>query len=512
MPVRIFCRGGLEPVPAKNSSPLGGPLPQLYFTDLSALRRSVTADGVTHELSADEIAAAESVGLVEGMPFILGRDGTYDHHLNRFLRSCPTMGVRSLNSLRAYARDIVVWMRFLEERRDGRSLWSADRDDIAAFHEARRLSEPPFRISASSWNRMVAALDKLYRWAVDEKIITSAPFTYRQLWSRASTSGAVMAVAVNCAKESGARNGDMRFLDLPRYLVFRDVGLRGKLPDGREDPTWRGRNGERNALFAELLITTGLRLQEASSLLLNELPELDMRPDSTARSLGFRLAAATAKGSRGRDIRMPIRLVRQLQDYAGIERENALARARRSNCIDRIDRSIAVDGYEHRALRLMDGDRSVRISLDQLSPSERARLIDPTTGAPLALWLTEDGRPMPMASWEAVFIRASERCRRFGFGDMQVTPHMLRHSFAVHMLTLLLREQIGWVVSERSRHLGSAYRRVIGDPLLKLQRLMGHSRIESTYIYLDHLADSQEIVDAAVGKLGLDVASEEQAL
>lgn len=512
MPVRIFCRGGLKPVPAKNSSPLGGPLPQLFFTDLSALRRSVTANGVTHKLSTDEMAAAESIGLVDGMPFILGRDGTYDHHLNRFLRSCPTMGVRSPNSLRAYARDIVVWMRFLEERRDSKSVWSADRDDIAAFHEARRLSDPPFRISASSWNRMIAALDKLYRWAVDEKIIAVAPFTYRQFWSRASASGAVIAMAVNCAKESGARNGDMRFLDLPRYLVFRDVGLRGKLPDGREDPTWRGRNGERNALFAELLITTGLRLQEASSLLLNELPEPGMPSDSKARSLAFRLAAATAKGSRGRDIRMPIRLIKQLQNYARIERENVLARVRRSHRIRRMDRSISVDGYEHRALRLADGDRSVRISVDQLPPSERARLIESTTGAPLALWLTEDGRPMPMASWEAVFVRASERCRRFGFEDMQVTPHMLRHSFAVHMLTLLLREQIGWVISERSRHLGSAYRRVIGDPLLKLQRLMGHSRIESTYIYLDHLADSQEIVDAAVGKLGLDAASEEKAV
>lgn len=488
-------------------------MPQLFFTDPSALRRSVTADGMTHELSTDEIAAAESISLVEGMPFILGTDGTYDHHLNRFLRSCPTMGVRSLNSLRAYARDIVVWMRFLEERRDGKSLWSVDRDDIAAFHEARRLSEPPFRISASSWNRMIAALDKLYRWAVDEKIITSAPFTYRQFWSRASTSGAPMTLAINCAKESGARNGDMRFLDLPRYLVFRDVGLRGKLPDGRDDPTWRGRNGERNALFAELLITTGLRLQEASSLLLNELPGLDTRADSTTpRSLAFRLAAATAKGSRGRDIRMPIRLIRQLQDYARIERENALARARRSNCIHRIDRSISVEGCEHRALRLSDSDRSVKISVDQLPPSERARLVESRTGAPLALWLTEDGRPMPMASWEAVFVRASVRCRQFGFDDMQVTPHMLRHSFAVHMLTLLLREQIAWVVSERSRHLGSAYRRVIGDPLLKLQRLMGHSRIESTYIYLDHLADSQEIVDAAVGKLGLDAAFWEQAV
>ncbi len=486
-------------------------MPELYFTDLSALRRSVTVNGVTHELSADERATAESIGLIEGLPFVLGRDGSYDHQLNRFLRSCPTMGVRSLNSIRAYARDIVVWMRFLEDRRDGKSLWSADRDDVAAFHEARRLSEPPFRISASSWNRMIAALDKLYRWAVDEKIVDAAPFTYRQLWSRASTSGAVMTVAVNCAKENGARNGDMRFLDLPRYLVFREVGLRGRLPDGREDPTWRGRNGERNALFAELLITTGLRLQEASSLLLTELPELDTRHDSAARSLAFRLAAATAKGSRGRDIRIPIRLIRQLQGYTRIERENALARAPRSSRIPRMERSIQVAAHEHRALRLIDGDRTVRVSVDQLSPSERTRLVEATTGAPLALWLTEDGLPIPMASWEAVFVRASERCRRFGISDMHVTPHMLRHSFAVHMLTLLLREQIGWVVSERSQHLGSAYRRMVGDPLLKLQRLMGHSRIESTYIYLDHLADSQEIVDAAVGKLGLDATFGELA-
>ncbi|HLP70121.1 MAG TPA: site-specific integrase, partial [Rhizobium sp.] len=352
----------------------------------------MTIDGVAHELSTDEIAAADNIGLVEGMPFILRQDGTYEHNLNRFLRSCPTMGARSLNSLRAYARDIVVWMRFLEERRNGRSVWAADRDDVAAFHEARRLSEPPFRISASSWNRMIAALDKLYRWAVDEKIVPSAPFTYRQLWSRASASGEAASVAVNCAKESGARNGDMRFLDLPHYLVFRDVGLRGRLPDGQEDPTWRGRNGERNALFAELLITTGLRLQEASSLLLHELPKLDIQTGHTARSLAFRLAAATAKGSRGRDIRMPIRLIRQLQDYGLIERENALQRRQRHGRIYRMKRSIAVAGYEHRALRLINGDHAVRASVDQLSPSERARLVDKATGSPLAQWLTEDGQ------------------------------------------------------------------------------------------------------------------------
>lgn len=113
---------------------------------------------------------------------------------------------------------------------------------------------------------------------------------------------------------------------------------------------------------------------------------------------------------------------------------------------------------------------------------------------------------MSMAAWEVIFRRASARCRQFGI-DLDVTPHMLRHSFAVHMLALLLREQIGWVLEDRSDRAMAAYRRLIGDPLLKLQRMMGHSRIDSTYIYLDHLDHSQALVDAAVEQWGLETAS-----
>jgi len=474
-------------------------MPQLYFTDLGALRGLAIVDGVTHELSEEVIAAAQSFGLVDGMPFILGHDGSYDHDLNRFFRACPTMGVRSLNSLRAYARDIVVWLRFLAERRGGKSVWSADRGDIAAFHEARRLSAPPHRISASSWNRAVAALDKLYRWAVEEKLIARAPFSYRQVWTRA-LDGSAISVAANMARETAARNGDMRFVSLDRYLLFRDVGLRGRLPDGQEDPTWRGRNGERNAIFAELLVTTGLRLQEASHLLTVELPTSDRHQGQ--RSLPFRLAAAIAKGGKAREVRLPLRLLERLRDYAEVERTNALARWRERRSWLRIHAPITVVGHDRQSLHL----DSSRVRFDRLNPGERGRLLHERGKEPLALWLTEGGLPMPMASWQAVFRRASARCRSFGI-DIDVTPHMLRHSFAVHMLTLLLREQIGWMLEERAGRMSPAYRRLIGDPLLKLQRLMGHTRIESTYIYLDHFDDSQALVDAAVERWGLDVAS-----
>jgi len=79
------------------------------------------------------------------------------------------------------------------------------------------------------------------------------------------------------------------------------------------------------------------------------------------------------------------------------------------------------------------------------------------------------------------------------------------------MLTLLLREQMAWLLEERAGRMSPAYRRMIGDPLLKLQRLMGHSRIESTYIYLDHLDECQALIDAAVDQWGLDVGAESMA-
>jgi integrase len=64
----------------------------------------------------------------------------------------------------------------------------------------------------------------------------------------------------------------VRFVDLPAYHVFRDVGLRGLTVEGAERPGARDRNGARNALFADLLVTTGLRLEEASFLLAAEIP------------------------------------------------------------------------------------------------------------------------------------------------------------------------------------------------------------------------------------------------
>ena len=111
-------------------------------------------------------------------------------------------------------------------------------------------------------------------------------------------------------------------------------------------------------------------------------------------------------------------------------------------------------------------------------------------------------QPVPTAAAKLV-LRGDARCQARGL-DLHVTPHMLRHTFAVHMLSLLIQTQIGSVL-DRGEHHGAAYRRVIGAPLQKLQRLLGHSSITSTYIYLDSLEESRALVDAAAARWADDL-------
>src|SRR5271166_5749655 len=137
-------------------------------------------------ISIQERRTAE--GLDRHIPIIL-RDGIpYDADLDRFFLDLPLNGVRSPHSLRAYGYDIAVWVRFLHAA-CGKMVWAATRVDVDAFHRARRREDAGARISAASWNRGVAALEKLYRWAELEGLVGSSPFTHREVWRRDMAAG-----------------------------------------------------------------------------------------------------------------------------------------------------------------------------------------------------------------------------------------------------------------------------------------------------------------------------------
>src|SRR3546814_5543563 len=198
-------------------------------------------------------------------------------------------------------------------------VWAATRDDVDAYHRERRRDEADHRITAASWNRAVASLDRLYRWGEQQGLIADAPFSRRAVWQPAQGGGRGMIAARNDAYERVARRSDVRFVTMDDYRIFREVGLRGLTPDGSERSGARDRNGLRNALFADLLVPPALRLEEASGLLADELAAIDHDHDQ-AQQLWLRLPPPLTKGDRGRSVLVPRRLLRQIAAYVAVER------------------------------------------------------------------------------------------------------------------------------------------------------------------------------------------------
>lgn len=435
-------------------------------------------------------------GLDAHVPMILREGALYDSDLDRFFCDLPLNGIRSRHSLRAYGYDVLVWVRFLSEA-CAKTIWQAGRADVLAYHRVRRRAEAGQRISAASWNRAVACLDRLYRWGVQEGLIAEAPFTHRSVWRKGHGGQRAQIATRNDAYEPATRKPNVSFVTLEDYRRFRDVGVRGLLHDGGTRPGARDRNGLRNALFSDLLVTTGLRLEEASSLFASDLAFTDHRQ---GRQVWLDLPDAQTKGGRGRQILVPARLIEQVRAYIDVERAHAVTKFQRGSGWQSIDRPIFVHRDRCAArLRLLDGGD---IALDLLVPEERGRIIicadDGTPSEPAALWLSEIGLPVQPNSWEVIFARASDRCRSFGF-DVNVRPHQLRHTFAVHMLAMLIQHRLRDATLPAGPMEG--YRQILGDPLQQVQRLLGHASLATTYIYLDHIATRSDTVDAAVEEL-----------
>ncbi|WP_375337409.1 hypothetical protein [Rhizobium bangladeshense] len=209
---------------------------------------------------------------------------------------------------------------------------------------------------------------------------------------------------------------------------------------------------------------------------------------------------AQTKGDRGRQILVPARLLEQVRAYIDVERALAVAKFQQRSAWQSIYRPIFVHRERYAArLRLCDGGD---IAVDLLGPEERGRIIvcdsDGTPSEPAPLWLSEIGMPVQPNSWEVIFARASSRCRSFGF-DISISPHQLRHTFAVHMLAMLIQHRLRDATLPSGPMEG--YRQVLGDPLQQVQRLLGHASLTTTYIYLDHIATRADTVDAAVEEL-----------
>lgn len=392
-------------------------------------------------------------------------------------------------SQRAYAFDLLAFARFLAS--SGRTVWDADRHDVDRYFDHRCGEAAPEPLSLRSWNRAVTALKTFYLWAREDGHVAEVPFRRKTVWTLPNRGGGRRPVEVLAGTvRAGQSPARIRFLTRDQYVAFRTVGLLGRLPDGSEDPARSGRNGARDAAFADLLVHSGARVAEAASLLVPELPA------PSGDTVTLRLAAPTTKGAKGREVLFATGVLRSINDYVVLERANVVAHTLgRPLPADALVARRGGPGAARKVEVLHDGVWS-KASLSNLPPPMRGRLFEvDAEGArigPLGVWLNERGTVMAADAWRGVFERASTRCRRHGL-DIDVTPHMLRHTFAVHMLHHLVQAEgiVHPKADERS------FRSMVVNPVRTLQRLLGHAHIMTTYTYLECVADLGVVEGAA---------------
>lgn len=418
-----------------------------------------------------------AVGLASGQPFVLRPDGAADVDVLAFFASSSYKLLSEQTQL-SYAKDLRLFLSFLESQ--GRAWRTASSSDLLDFEYWRRRDpENEHRVSGAKFSRELAACKKFFGWQHRNGVIARDPSSD----DSASSGG----TGPRSLRPRDARPVRVKWLTPRAYRQWRDAGLAGKLPDGMVDRSWRGRNDGRNVAFAELLWSSGLRLREAGTLLVQELPATE----ASAQFLRARVGAGVAKG-RGRDFWMSSLARSQLEAYRLSTRAEAVSRARREGRYDERRGRQLVVGQDRSGLHVRDVDgRVTTVSVDRLDWRERTNLFVQEQGgiAPAMLFLGDSGLPMRYESWEAVFSTASRRCARLGV-PVACHPHMLRHSFALRMLVTMLHafdRRMGLTPDERRD-----YRMLFGDPWTLVQTLLGHTNPQTTRdIYLEPVSGLQ---------------------
>lgn len=463
--------------------------------------------------------ALSALGLYDGMPFFLNEDGSYADALNRWLRDLPGDGAAARSTWVNYARDVHVFLRFLNHARPGVQWTEVTTDDLHRYAKERR--EDPtsdLYVSGASWNRALAALERLYDWAVRTKLIAESPFTYRFRTLYRETRDTIEPVdsRQNVLRARPDR-APPRYLSVDEYVFFRNVGLRGLLPSGKADPFFRGRCAVRNALFSDLLVTTGMRRTEASTLLLWEIPEIAAR--AVPREVECTVEGAVSKNKQSRTVYVPREVYLRLQHYIREQRSHAVLGAiERHGGKAAADEALVAQHVEGTTVRLIG--RKKPMDSGRFGVEDRVRLLqvagDRVIG-PAQVFVGESGLALAPTAWNDIFDAASARVERFKDdyphatsarpgGDLAVRPHDLRHTYAVNFLSRLYQRFLETtdpaILKDAGRQL---QHRLLKDPLRTLQLRMGHRQLESTFIYLQYIEQVQDLAHDAAAKWASDL-------
>jgi site-specific recombinase XerD len=396
---------------------------------------------------ADEYAGIDDLerdfDVPAGTPVLIGPDGGCDIALSEFFRS-PHFARLRLSSRKSYALDVRLWVEYLGSR--AKTWREADPDDVARFWLWRSRSDlNPHAVGGSKANRELAAVSLLYGWA-SHPSRGHVPFNPIERQTLHLRDGGVVDARV--VRSTNVVRERVRWLTPRTFRLWRDVGVDGYTVGGLRDESFRGRTALRNKAMVELLYGSGLRVQEAGSLLITEVPP----PGPAGAFNEAHLPAAIAKGARPRVFYVLDDALALVNSYIATGRRTAIERARKSGrykdvlTVEVTDMRVTTAGVKFRYHDAWHHHDNIEIDV------RRSMFITTEDGCePLWLWLNEAGLPMLKDTWTDVFETANDRvsaifdrARETGTIHRNVraprlSPHSLRHSFALFMLIALHR-------------------------------------------------------------------------
>ncbi|MFD8951996.1 site-specific integrase [Streptomyces xanthophaeus] len=429
----------------------------------------------------------------EGMAMLVGDDLRFESGdgrrlplslVNEWLRLLPVSGCPAPSSWGTYARILRDWAVAADEH--GVGIFDT-RDRLKALLSVyavdRSCGDPKRHLRAKTWNQHMSVLGLFYRWAVAEGHAAAVPFTYRQ--GVALYTESVRQILVNEAtRRTPKAHVTIKYLAEDFATMFVN-GLAGLRPDGTEDEgpgRFRGRHLARNGAVGELVLSSGLRLQEFTYLLACEVPALPPAP--TLMPIAFPLPESITKGRKFRVTFASYSALARTHAYLGLERMLA---CEGSAWLPpkRWGEPLLVTEMDARGGRV-NGDR---VLWETLRPAQRRRLVAPDGGSMLLAVRSDGG---PFTAWASVFERTSKRiAERFDPRFPHVHPHRLRHTFAMAVMERLVAgfyEQAARLAAAGSgADAALAHYLTTSEPLLVLRDLLGHSSVLTTEKYLRRL-------------------------
>jgi integrase len=423
-------------------------------------------------------------GIPDGLPFVVDDDGSLAgcDRLNTYLLTAWRQRAYDLDSLRSFhAYHLARLLRFVRARRGGEyvDLTGTTTEDLTAYRDARQQEVQDTTLATE-----FGCFSSFFYYVTQVGWMEKDPIPR---WGRSNR---------NTLISRTRRERQARFLKAAQTKHFLDVGLRG---DGY-DPAGAPGYPERDYVYALLLATTGLRREECAYLLDAEVPVPD-----TMGSESIHVFDRLGKKQVVRSIYVAPQAAHAADLYRRTERHRVVQAAQRSLRAKVRDGALLVidDLIERRGIRyVLTG--SQRIPLVRFTNKRRAqavRVLDDGTIDPLALFVSRSGLPPRLERWNQLFADARERVRHSGHRDqpprhVHVTPHTMRHSYAVRMLAALMKEG-------RSRA-GDPYL-LLANPVLTVKELLGHASVQTTMHYLHAAETWTENVPAALAATAADL-------